>query len=92
VESNIGESGLKMMPFDNFSPTNIGAVDFLLPTAVLHSRTLGALAFVGVTVGAGATVVVGVGSGSGAGAGAGAGADGTVAVVVKEIASLPAVS
>jgi hypothetical protein len=71
-----------MMPFDNFSPTNIGAVDFLLPTAVLHSRTLGALAFVGVTVGAGATVVVGVGAtvvvgvGSGSGAGAGAGEQG----------------
>jgi len=77
-------------------------VDFFFVVAVLHSRTLGKLAFVGaiVATGAGATVVVvvvvGVGSGSGAGAvagaGAGAGADGTVAVVVNEIASLPAMS
>jgi len=67
-------------------------VDFFLVVAVLHSRTVGALAFVGATVGvgAGATVVVGVGAG--AGVGSGAGADGTVAVVVNEIASLPAMS
>jgi hypothetical protein len=91
-----------MMPFDNFSPTNTGAVDFFLVVAVLHSRTVGALAFVGATVGvgAGATVVVGVGAtvvvGVGAtvvvGVGSGSGADGTVAVVVNEIASLPAMS
>jgi hypothetical protein len=75
------------MPFDNFSPTNTGAVDFFFVVAVLHSRTLGKLAFVGaiVATGAGATVVVVVvvGVGSGSGAGAGAGADGTVAVVVN---------
>ena len=81
-----------MIPFDNFSPTNTGAVDFLLLVSVLHSRTLGGLAFVGATVGVGATVVVVVVVGSGSGAGAGAGADETVAVVVNEIASLPAMS
>ena len=53
-----------MMPFDNFSPTNSGAVDFLLLVTVLHSRTVGELDFgdatvvVGVGVGVGATVVV----------------------------------
>ena len=86
------------MPFDNFSPTNTGAVYFVPLLAILHSRTLGGLAFVGATVGVGAivvvvvVVVVVVGSGYGAGAGAGAGADGTVAVVVNETASLPAMS
>jgi hypothetical protein len=51
-----------MMPFDNFSPTKTGAVDILLLTTVLHSRTVGELGFGGATVVVvvvvGATVVV----------------------------------
>jgi hypothetical protein len=50
-----------MMPFDNFSPTKTGAVDILLLTTVLHSRTVDELVFVGATVVVvvvGATVVV----------------------------------
>jgi hypothetical protein len=50
-----------MMPFDNFSPTKTGAVDTLLLTTVLHSRTVGELDFVGaivVVVAVEATVVV----------------------------------
>jgi hypothetical protein len=48
------------MPFDNFSPTKTGAVDILLLTTVLHSRTVGELGFGGATVVVvvGATVVV----------------------------------
>ena len=49
-----------MMPLDNFSPTKTGALEILLPTTVLHSRTVGELDFVGATVVVvvGATVVV----------------------------------
>ena len=39
-----------MMPLDNFSPTKTGALEILLPTTVLHSRTVGELDFVGATV------------------------------------------
>jgi hypothetical protein len=91
-----------MIPLDNLSPTSTGGVDFLLLIAVLHSRTVGELVFVGVTVGAtvgvGATVVTGatVGVGAtvvtGATVGVGIGAGETVAVVVNDAASLPAVS
>jgi hypothetical protein len=89
-----------MMPFDNFSPTKTGAVDILLLTTVLHSRTVDELVFVGATVvtgatvGVGATVVVVVGATvvTGATVGVGIGAGETVAVVVNDDASLPAVS
>jgi hypothetical protein len=95
-----------MIPLDNLSPTSTGAVDFLLLIAVLHSRTVGELVFVGVTVGVtlgvtlgvGATVVTGATVGVGATVvtgetvGVGIGAGETVAVLVNDDASLPAVS
>jgi carbonic anhydrase/acetyltransferase-like protein (isoleucine patch superfamily) len=73
-------------------------VDFLLLIAVLHSRTVGELVFIGVTVGVGATVVTGATVGVGATVvtgetvGVGIGAGETVAVLVNDDASLPAVS
>jgi len=80
------------MPFDNFSPTNIGAATFLILVILLHSRTVGELDFGDATVGVGTTVVVVVVVGVAATVGVGLEAGGTVAVVVKDIESLPAVS